>query len=355
MADIFVSYASADRDRVKVLAEALAAQGWSVWWDRTIPPGRQFDEVIEEELAAARCVVVLWSQAAVASGWVKTEAADAMARRILVPALIDDIKIPLEFRRLQAADLSAWHPGSPHPPFDEFLGAIATQLRHRPQPGAAGAAGPSGRPADRQAEPRTALPIGPDQSSRRRSRVRSAIAAMAGGLAMIAGGVIGGYLVYHGAGGGLTADPIRERAPQLERTVPPARAVLPAKPPLRVPPRPKVEAAPARVEAASGLRPASAGPVDVSGRWRDTTWGHVSEIAQKGDSFGFTVWGNACRGGFRSSGTGTLEGHRFESAYRSTMPSEGRCSGTVSPDGTQIRSTCVDSVCGAFASSAVRQ
>jgi NAD(P)-dependent dehydrogenase (short-subunit alcohol dehydrogenase family) len=81
MADIFVSYASADRDRAKALAEALATQGWSVWWDRTIPPGRQFDEVIEEELAAAGCVVVLWSKASVASSWVKTEAADARDRR----------------------------------------------------------------------------------------------------------------------------------------------------------------------------------------------------------------------------------------------------------------------------------
>jgi TIR domain len=50
MADIFISYASQDRDRAKALADALAAQGSSVWWDRVIPPGRVFDEVIEEAL-----------------------------------------------------------------------------------------------------------------------------------------------------------------------------------------------------------------------------------------------------------------------------------------------------------------
>jgi TIR domain-containing protein len=56
VSDIFVSYASADRDRARAVAQALTEHGWSVWWDRTIPPGKQFDEVIEEALDAARCV-----------------------------------------------------------------------------------------------------------------------------------------------------------------------------------------------------------------------------------------------------------------------------------------------------------
>ena len=48
LADIFISYASEDRSRVKLLAEALSRQGCSVWWDRTIPAGKSFVEVIEE-------------------------------------------------------------------------------------------------------------------------------------------------------------------------------------------------------------------------------------------------------------------------------------------------------------------
>jgi hypothetical protein len=108
MAHIFISYARADRPRAERLAQALERTGWSVWWDREIPPGRSFDEVIEEALSQARCVIVLWSDASIRSEWVKTEAAEAAQRRILVPILTDGARIPLEFRRIQAAAIDDW-------------------------------------------------------------------------------------------------------------------------------------------------------------------------------------------------------------------------------------------------------
>lgn len=108
MADIFLSYASPDRETARVLAERLVEAGYGVWWDRTIPPGRQFDEVIQEALHAAKCVIVLWSSQSVRSNWVKTEAAEALALERLVPALIDSVSPPMEFKRIQAANLSGW-------------------------------------------------------------------------------------------------------------------------------------------------------------------------------------------------------------------------------------------------------
>jgi TIR domain len=128
MSDIFISYASADRERAKLLSKALQRRNWSAWWDRTIPPGKEYDQVIEEALDSSRCVVVLWSHASVASSWVKTEAAEAMRRKILVPALIEDAKIPLEFRRLQAADLSQWHGEPDHPGLEEFFQSIDRKI-----------------------------------------------------------------------------------------------------------------------------------------------------------------------------------------------------------------------------------
>jgi hypothetical protein len=71
MSDVFISYANSDRERARELANALSARGWSVWWDRNIKAGQSFDEVIERELDAAKSIVVLWSQASIASEWVK--------------------------------------------------------------------------------------------------------------------------------------------------------------------------------------------------------------------------------------------------------------------------------------------
>jgi len=61
MSDIFISYAREDREKAKALAVIFEAQGWSVWWDRNIPAGKSFDSIIEAEIEAAKCIVVLWS------------------------------------------------------------------------------------------------------------------------------------------------------------------------------------------------------------------------------------------------------------------------------------------------------
>lgn len=91
MANVFVSYAREDRERAHILANALEANGWSVWWDRKIIAGHTFDQVIERELETAKSVVVLWSKNSVSSEWVKNEAAVAAERGVLVPALIDPV------------------------------------------------------------------------------------------------------------------------------------------------------------------------------------------------------------------------------------------------------------------------
>jgi hypothetical protein len=124
MAEIFISYARADRERAEKLAQALGQHGFSVWWDREIPPGRTFDEVIEEALSDARCVVVLWSRESVKSEWVKTEAAEAAKRRILVPILADEVTIPLEFRRVQSARLTDWQRLTANPDWNQVTQAL---------------------------------------------------------------------------------------------------------------------------------------------------------------------------------------------------------------------------------------
>lgn len=139
MTDVFVSYASEDRDRAGQLAQALGARGWSVWWDRKIIAGQAFDQAIERELETARCVVVLWSAHSVDSEWVKNEAAVAAERGVLIPALIDGVRLPLEFRRKQTADLVNWHGEASHAGLQALCEGVAHVLgTAAPQPVAAG-------------------------------------------------------------------------------------------------------------------------------------------------------------------------------------------------------------------------
>jgi hypothetical protein len=132
VADIFLSYAREDVSWASRMAAALAERGWSVFWDRRIPTGKSFDRVIEQELETARCVVVLWSQHSVVSDWVRIEAAEGAARGILHPVWIEDVRVPLEFRRLQTARLVDWRDEMPHAGFDALLADISETLGIRP-------------------------------------------------------------------------------------------------------------------------------------------------------------------------------------------------------------------------------
>ena len=107
MADVFVSYSSEDRERLEPIVEAIERAGFSVWWDRRIGLGSTFDREIERELAAAACVIVLWSARSVESDWVRNEAQEGLDRGVLVPLSIDDVKPPLGFRRAQTARLDS--------------------------------------------------------------------------------------------------------------------------------------------------------------------------------------------------------------------------------------------------------
>jgi hypothetical protein len=128
MSDIFISYAREDRARALVLADLFQKQGWSVWWDRNIVPGASFDQVIESELAAAKCVIVLWSKESVAANWVKAEAGEGAARGVLVPVQIENVIPPLEFRRLQTVSLADWDGVGGHPELADLLKAIAARI-----------------------------------------------------------------------------------------------------------------------------------------------------------------------------------------------------------------------------------
>jgi Domain of unknown function (DUF4062)/TIR domain len=108
--EIFVSYAHEDAAMAESIATRLGKERWSVFWDREIPVGLTWDDIVEKALDTAKCVVVLWSSTSRDSEWVRIEANEGAERGILAPALLEDVKIPLRFRRIQAANLAGWTP-----------------------------------------------------------------------------------------------------------------------------------------------------------------------------------------------------------------------------------------------------
>jgi hypothetical protein len=140
VADIFLSYAREDFTRAQTLAGKLELHGWSVWWDRHIPPGKDFTAFIQAQLDDARCIVVLWSKSAIASPFVRDEAAEGLNGR-LVPLLFDRVRQPLGFRQYQAADLSDWT-GESSDEFGRLIESVASIVPPRTSPDHAKPQGP---------------------------------------------------------------------------------------------------------------------------------------------------------------------------------------------------------------------
>jgi hypothetical protein len=86
--------------------------------------------VIERALNQADCVVVLWSAHAVESDWVRARVGRRGDGGILVPALIEDVQPPLQFRLIETIDLTSWVADPTADAFDRLREAVA----HRAPP-----------------------------------------------------------------------------------------------------------------------------------------------------------------------------------------------------------------------------
>jgi tetratricopeptide (TPR) repeat protein len=131
MADVFISYSSEDRDRVRPLAQALQAKGFSVWWDRALAAGDDYGAVIKRELDVAKAVIVAWSQHSAASPWVRDEAGLARSKGRLVPVLLDKVDIPLGFGTIHTEDLTNWQGGANAPEIAILAESIKARLEGR--------------------------------------------------------------------------------------------------------------------------------------------------------------------------------------------------------------------------------
>lgn len=135
MIDIFISYANADRLVAKRLADSLQEENWSVFWDRRIEPGAEWNEEIQRALHDARCVIVLWSMASKNSFWVRGEAADAFERNSYVPVLIDEAESPRLFRHVQAQSIAKWVNQETDEELNQLKASVASRIGELPMYG----------------------------------------------------------------------------------------------------------------------------------------------------------------------------------------------------------------------------
>jgi hypothetical protein len=112
MADVFLSYASADRAVAAQVARALAEDNLTVFWDQLTPVGEDWDAYIRRNLSEATVVLVLWSKASVASPNVRHEVAIAREAGKLIPVMIERLaasEFPMGFFAVQSISLVGWN------------------------------------------------------------------------------------------------------------------------------------------------------------------------------------------------------------------------------------------------------
>ncbi len=124
MADVFISYARADRERVEHIVDGLEANGFSVWWDSSAQGGGPPDREAETHLAEAACVVVAWSGASINRRWVRNHARHGVERGVFVPVRLSQVTPPAEFRDLPTEDLIGWAGDTSDPNWQSFVAAV---------------------------------------------------------------------------------------------------------------------------------------------------------------------------------------------------------------------------------------
>jgi hypothetical protein len=150
MADVFISYKSRMRPRVREIARSLEELGLTVWFDNELEAGQSFAAVINAELARARCVVVCWTPDAFAPedgsevSWVEAEASIARERKVIVPIMLERVPLKAPWNMFHTERMMDWPAGAhDHPAWQSMLEAIGRNLD---RPGLAEYALALGRP-----------------------------------------------------------------------------------------------------------------------------------------------------------------------------------------------------------------
>lgn len=137
MAEV-VLCASRDNDAtIRQLAAAVGALGYSLWQDESPAPDPASFDAVSAEIGAAKAVIVIWSEAAAASDWVRAEANVAAGQKKLVQVSADGRLPPIPFDPAQMISILTWRGEDDHPGWRGVKAALATLCGPPPAPAAA--------------------------------------------------------------------------------------------------------------------------------------------------------------------------------------------------------------------------
>jgi len=126
MADVFTSYSRNDERVAKKVVELLQVMGFTVDWDDNfqIAVGATLTSLLDSRCNEAICVLVLWSQSAIESKWVQTEARIGMERGRLLQVTLDGTRPPLVYRDYIYGSLEKWDGTKTHQEFQRIVKGI---------------------------------------------------------------------------------------------------------------------------------------------------------------------------------------------------------------------------------------
>ena len=163
---------------MRQLADAVKRLGYSVWWDDELPPHLSYSDVITDKIGAAKAAIVVWSEGAAASQWVRAEADVARNQKKLIQTSIDGRMPPMPFNQIQFAAIGDWHGEEDHPGWMKVKASLAALV------------GPAARPPGRRRRHRR--PGARRRRPRRKPASSKLVPALAGLLVLAMIGV--GYL-----------------------------------------------------------------------------------------------------------------------------------------------------------------
>lgn len=128
--DVFISYSSQDKEAAQAICHTLEQNEIMCWMaPRDIPPGSEYGDLIDEAIKKASVVVVLFSETAATSLWVKGELNIAFEeQKVIIPFRLD--KTPLQGQNRLILNQKHWIDAYPDykTKFNDLVSAVAQSI-----------------------------------------------------------------------------------------------------------------------------------------------------------------------------------------------------------------------------------